>query len=32
VLADELLVKCGGDSVAECLRNLEAYRRSLRAY
>jgi chorismate synthase len=32
VLADELLVKFGGDSLDETLRNLEAYRRQLAAY
>jgi chorismate synthase len=32
VLADALLEKAGGDSLAETLRNLEAYRESLKAY
>ena len=32
VLADEFLIKFGGDSVEESLRNLAAYRESLRAY
>jgi chorismate synthase len=32
VLADELLVKFGGDRLEETLRNLAAYRESLRAY
>jgi chorismate synthase len=32
VLADELLRKVGGDSLAETLRNLEAYRAALREY
>jgi chorismate synthase len=32
ILADELLVKCGGDSLEETRRNLEAYRQSLRAF
>ena len=32
VLADELLIKCGGDSLEETRRNLEAYRQALRAF
>lgn len=32
VLADELLIKFGGDRLEETLRNLDAYRRSLEAY
>jgi chorismate synthase len=32
VLADELLIKFGGDSLAEVARNLEAYRAALRLY
>jgi chorismate synthase len=32
VLADELLIKFGGDSLDETLRNLEAYRAALRAF
>jgi chorismate synthase len=32
ILADELLRKCGGDSLAETLRNLAGYRDSLRDY
>jgi chorismate synthase len=32
VIADELLAKFGGDCLAETLRNLEAYRDSLREY
>jgi chorismate synthase len=32
VLADELLLKCGGDALAETRRNLAAYRESLREF
>jgi chorismate synthase len=32
VLADEFLIKFGGDRLDECLRNLEAFRESLRSY
>lgn len=32
VLADELLAKCGGDSLEECLRNLAGYRDALERY
>ncbi|HXV76208.1 MAG TPA: chorismate synthase [Candidatus Polarisedimenticolaceae bacterium] len=32
VLADELLIKFGGDSVGELLRNLESYREQLRRF
>jgi chorismate synthase len=32
ILADELLLKFGGDSLAETLRNLDGYRRALRDY
>jgi chorismate synthase len=32
VLADELLLKCGGDSLAETLRNLASYRDSIRNF
>lgn len=32
ILADELLLKCGGDSLAETLRNLAGYRDSIRDY
>lgn len=32
ILADALLAKCGGDSQAEMLRNLAAYREALRSY
>ena len=32
VLADELLIKFGGDRLDETLRNLEGYRKALRKY
>ena len=32
VLADELLIKFGGDRIDETLRNLETYKDSLRSY
>jgi hypothetical protein len=32
VLADELLLKFGGDRLAETLRNLESYRAALRNF
>ncbi|HEX6852857.1 MAG TPA: chorismate synthase [Candidatus Polarisedimenticolaceae bacterium] len=32
ILADELLIKCGGDSLAETLRNLAGYRESIREF